>query len=42
VSHNGEFFTETIVKAEEHLKTKKIFVLWHWDRAILVNLFKQI
>jgi hypothetical protein len=29
VSHNGEFFTETIVKAEEHLKTKKIFVLWH-------------
>ncbi len=29
VSHNGEFFTESIIKAEEHLKTKKIFVLWH-------------
>ena len=29
VSHNGEYFTEHIVKAEEHLKTKRIFVLWH-------------
>lgn len=29
VSHNGEYFTESIVKAEEHLKTKRIFVLWH-------------
>jgi hypothetical protein len=29
VSHNGEYFTEQIVKAEEHLKSKRIFVLWH-------------
>lgn len=29
VSHNGEYFTERIVKAEEALKTKRIFVLWH-------------
>ena len=29
VSHNGEYFTEHIVKAEDTLKSKKIFVLWH-------------
>jgi len=29
VSHNGEYFTEHIIKAEEHLKTKRIFVVWH-------------
>jgi len=29
VSHNGEYFTESIVKAEELLKTKRIFVTWH-------------
>ena len=29
VSHNGEYFTEHLVKAEEHLKSKRIFVLWH-------------
>jgi len=29
VSHNGEYFTEHIVKAEEHLRTKRIFVIWH-------------
>jgi len=29
VSHNGEFFTETIVKAEETFKSKRIFVVWH-------------
>lgn len=29
VSHNGEYFTEHIVKAEDHLKTKRIFVVWH-------------
>lgn len=29
VSHNGEYFTEQIVKAEEVLKTKQIFVVWH-------------
>lgn len=29
VSHNGEYFTEHLVKAEEHLKAKSIFVLWH-------------
>lgn len=29
VSHNGEYFTEHIIKAEEHLKAKRIFVLWH-------------
>ena len=29
VSHNGEYFTENIIKAEHHLKTKRIFVLWH-------------
>ena len=29
VSHNGEYFTENIVKAEDHLKTKRIFVTWH-------------
>jgi len=30
VSHNGEYFTEHIIKAEDHLKTKRIFVVWHW------------
>lgn len=29
VSHNGEVFTEHLVKAEETLKTKKIFVVLH-------------
>jgi len=29
VSHNGEYFTEQIVKAEDTLKTKRIFVVWH-------------
>ena len=29
VSHNGEYFTEHIVKAEDTLKSKRIFVLWH-------------
>jgi len=29
VSHNGEYFTENIVKAEDVLKTKRIFVDWH-------------
>lgn len=29
VSHNGQYFTEHLVKAEEVLKTKRIFVTWH-------------
>jgi len=29
VVHNGEVFTETIVKAEEHLKSKRIYTVWH-------------
>jgi hypothetical protein len=29
IQHNGEYHTEHIIKAEEHLKTKSIFVLWH-------------
>ena len=29
VSYKGHFFTEQIVKAEETLKSKRIFVLWH-------------
>lgn len=29
VSHNGQYFTEHIVKAEECLKTKRIYVVWH-------------
>jgi len=29
VSHNGEYFTEQLVKAEDVLKTKQIFVVWH-------------
>lgn len=29
VTHNGEVWTETIVKAEDVLKTKRIFVMWH-------------
>ena len=29
VSHNGEVFTETIERAEDTLKTKRIFVPWH-------------
>jgi hypothetical protein len=29
VNHNGEYFVEHIIKAEDTLKTKKIFVLWH-------------
>ena len=29
VAHNGKVFTESIIKAEETLKTKRIFVPWH-------------
>jgi hypothetical protein len=29
VSHNGNVFTESLVKAEETLRTKSIFVPWH-------------
>jgi hypothetical protein len=29
VTHNGKFFVEHIIKAEEVLKTKRIFVIWH-------------
>ena len=29
VQADGEYFTEHIVKAEEILKTKRIFVIWH-------------
>ena len=29
VSHNGQYFTEHIVKAEEVLRHKRIFVVWH-------------
>lgn len=29
VSHNGKYWVEHIIKAEETLKTKRIFVLWH-------------
>ena len=29
VAHNGQVFTEHLIKAEEVLKTKRIFVLWH-------------
>lgn len=29
VSHNGQVFTERLVKAEEVLKTKGVFVPWH-------------
>jgi hypothetical protein len=29
VTHNGEYFEETILKASDVLKTKRIFVLWH-------------
>lgn len=29
VSHNGEVFTETIERAEDTLRTKRIFVPWH-------------
>jgi hypothetical protein len=29
VTHNGKVFTETIIKAEDTLKTKGIFVPWH-------------
>lgn len=29
VSHNGNVFTETICKAEDTFKTKRIFVPWH-------------
>ncbi len=29
VNHNGKYFVEHMVKAEEVLKTKRIFVLWH-------------
>lgn len=29
VNHNGKIFTEHIIKAEEVLKTKRIFVVWH-------------
>lgn len=29
VSHNGQVFTETLVRAEDTLRTKGIFVPWH-------------
>ena len=29
VNHKGRFFTEHIVKAEDCLKTKRPFVVWH-------------
>lgn len=29
VTHNGEVFTEYLVKAEDTLKSKRIFVPWH-------------
>lgn len=29
VTHNGKFFVEHIIKAEEILRTKRIFVIWH-------------
>ena len=29
VAHNGEVFTETIIKAEDTLKSKSAFVPWH-------------
>lgn len=29
VSHNGEVFTETLEKAEDTFRTKRIFVPWH-------------
>jgi len=29
INHDGEFHTEHIVKAEDSLKTKEIFVIWH-------------
>lgn len=29
VTHNGEYFTESLVDAKEHLRSKRIFVLWH-------------
>ena len=29
VNHNGKIFTEHIIKAEDTLKTKRIFVVWH-------------
>jgi hypothetical protein len=29
VSKNGEYFTEHLVRAEETLKSKRIFVVWH-------------
>ena len=29
VNYEGNYFVEHLVKAEETLKTKRIFVLWH-------------
>ena len=29
ITHNGEYSVEHIIKAEETLKTKRIFVVWH-------------
>jgi len=29
VNHNGKYFTEHLVKAEDVMKTKRIFVVWH-------------
>ena len=29
VSHNGEYFTEHLIKAEDTLRSKRIFVTWH-------------
>jgi hypothetical protein len=29
INHNGKYSVEHLIKAEETLKTKRIFVLWH-------------
>jgi hypothetical protein len=29
ITHNGQYSVEHIIKAEETLKTKGIFVVWH-------------
>jgi len=40
ISHNGEYHVEHMIKAEDHLKTKSIFVVWHWAiYGILFRLF---
>jgi hypothetical protein len=30
ITHDGNVESEQLVKAEEVLKTKRIFVTWHW------------